>query len=121
MMASPKELDAFALGLSLSEVISPRRQIFMVSISCPSWSISAGRAFQPPFYSVKAQRRALAGCTGCGICGVEQLDEIGKPAAVIAIHVVLALGTAELPEVHLIDRLKGLQPIPYLGSLRMGT
>lgn len=33
---------------------------------------------QPEFMALKAQRRALAWRTGCGICSVEQLDKIGK-------------------------------------------
>ncbi len=31
------------------------------------------------FTGLKARRRALAGRTGCGVCGVEQLNDIGKP------------------------------------------
>ena len=31
------------------------------------------------FMGLKDRRRALAGRTGCGVCGVEQLNDIGKP------------------------------------------
>jgi FdhD protein len=31
------------------------------------------------FMGLKERRRALAGRTGCGVCGVEQLNDIGKP------------------------------------------
>lgn len=64
------------------------------------------------FMALKAPRRALAGRTGCGICDVEQLDEIGKPLLSLPFTqrwplAQLDRALAQLPEVQPIGRLTG--------------
>lgn len=81
MMASPKDLEAFALGFSLSEgIIESLRDILGVDIvhhksgTEVQIELSSRR-----FMQLKARRRNLTGRTGCGVCGVEQLNDIGRP------------------------------------------
>ncbi|WNJ79752.1 formate dehydrogenase accessory sulfurtransferase FdhD [Cedecea neteri] len=81
MMASPKDLEAFALGFSLSEGIieSPAEIYGMdVSPSCNGIEVQLELSSRR-FMGLKERRRALAGRTGCGVCGVEQLNDIGRP------------------------------------------
>ncbi|AIR59927.1 formate dehydrogenase [Cedecea neteri] len=81
MMASPKDLEAFALGFSLSEGIieSPAEIYGMdVSPSCNGIEVQIELSSRR-FMGLKERRRALAGRTGCGVCGVEQLNDIGRP------------------------------------------
>ncbi|WP_072166453.1 formate dehydrogenase accessory sulfurtransferase FdhD [Erwinia sp. Leaf53] len=81
MMATPKDLAAFALGFSLSEgIISGPEEIFGIDIvpACGGIEVQIELSSRR-FMALKAQRRAMAGRTGCGVCGVEQLAEIGKP------------------------------------------
>lgn len=83
MMASPKDLEAFAIGFSLSEgIIDAPQDIFGIDVvdSCNGIEVQVELSSRR-FMALKAQRRAMAGRTGCGVCGVEQLAEIGKPIA----------------------------------------
>lgn len=81
MMASPKDLEAFAIGFSLSEgIIAAPQDIYGIDVvdSCNGIEVQVELSSRR-FMALKAQRRAMAGRTGCGVCGVEQLAEIGKP------------------------------------------
>ena len=81
MMASPKDLEQFAVGFSLSEgIIEHRREIFGMDVVavCNGLEVQIELSSRR-FMGLKARRRALAGRTGCGVCGVEQLNDIGKP------------------------------------------
>ena len=81
MMATPKDLDAFAIGFSLSEgIIATPADIYGIDIvpGCHGIEVQVELSSRR-FMALKAQRRAMAGRTGCGVCGVEQLSEIGKP------------------------------------------
>ena len=83
MMASPKDLEYFALGFSLSEgIIESPRDIFGMDVvpSCNGLEVQIELSSRR-FMGLKERRRALAGRTGCGVCGVEQLNDIGKPCS----------------------------------------
>ena len=62
------------------------------------------------FMALKEQRRAMAGRTGCGVCGVEQLNEIGKP--------IQPLPFSQTFDLSLLDKalrqLKAFQPVGQL-------
>ena len=70
MMCSPKNLEDFALGFSLTEGI----------IDKPSdiYGIDVIEASSRKFMALKEHRRNLTGRTGCGICGTEQLNQVYK-------------------------------------------
>ena len=81
MMATPQHLEAFALGFSLSEgIISQASEIYGIEVQplCAGVEVHIELSARR-FMALKAQRRAMAGRTGCGVCGVEQLQQIGKP------------------------------------------
>ena len=81
MMATPNDLEAFALGFSLSEgIIDKPEEIFGMDLvpGCNGIEVQIELSSRR-FMALKEQRRAMAGRTGCGVCGVEQLDQIGKP------------------------------------------
>lgn len=78
MMASPCDLELFALGFSLSEgIIRSPADIYGIDIEpgCQGISVQIELSSRC-FAALKARRRTLAGRTGCGICGTEQLAEI---------------------------------------------
>jgi FdhD protein len=78
MMATPADLDDFALGFSLSEeIIVGPGQCYGIDVASTEGGIAvqieiAGSAFM----ALKARRRSLAGRTGCGLCGVDSLDQV---------------------------------------------
>jgi FdhD protein len=78
MMATPADLDDFALGFSLSEeIIVGPGQCYGIDVERTSGGMAvhveiAGSAFM----ALKERRRSLAGRTGCGLCGVDSLDQV---------------------------------------------
>ena len=96
MMATPQDLEAFALGFALSEGIvlnaGEVRGIDVALAEHAQSGLPAGMAAVQvqvevsarSFEQLKAHRRVLAGRTGCGVCGVESLaalDLLGMPVA----------------------------------------
>ena len=75
MMATPTHLTQFAIGFSLSEgIVESRKQIFDVEVFHHADSCEVQLTIaQPAFLAMKQQKRALAGRTGCGVCGIESL------------------------------------------------
>ncbi len=112
MMASPKELDVFALGFSLSEgIIASPADIYGIDIVPAQQGLQVQIELSSRrFMALKAQRRALAGRTGCGVCGVEQLDDIGKPLPPLPFTQRWPLARLD----RALDRLQEVQPIGRL-------
>lgn len=86
MMASPADLEDFALGFSLSEgVIETPDDVRGMEV------VAGGDGVEVRMWLARAQstrlaarRRRLAGPTGCGLCGVESLAEAVRPPRPIA-------------------------------------
>jgi FdhD protein len=76
MMATPSDLEAFALGFSLSEGIVDSIADWRGAEIMPASpeGIEIQIEISPRcFERLKAKRRSLIGATGCGLCGVESL------------------------------------------------
>ncbi len=85
LMASPQDLADLAIGFSLSQGIASASEIRDLSISGAGSQRQieleiASRAF----WQLKQQRRQLAGSTGCGLCGVEALEQALPPLESLA-------------------------------------
>ncbi|OMQ20258.1 sufurtransferase FdhD [Serratia oryzae] len=81
MMCTPKDLEAFALGFSLSEgIIDSPRDIYSIEVNptCNGLEVQIELSSRR-FSGLKERRRAMAGRTGCGVCGIEQLADIFRP------------------------------------------
>ncbi len=78
MMASPADLEDFALGFSLTEgIVSWRDEIDTIDVIDDA---GAGIDIQIRLKDAantrfEARRRRLAGPVGCGLCGIESIDE----------------------------------------------
>lgn len=81
MMATPCDLEDFALGFSLSEGIVERAEEFEL-VDCLRGERGISLHMLIPharFAALQARRRNLTGCSGCGLCGVEALMEAVRP------------------------------------------
>ena len=81
MMASPKDFEAFALGFSLSEgIIRTPQDIYGMDVvpACNGVEVQIELSSRC-FMSLKERRRSMAGRTGCGVCGVEQITDVVRP------------------------------------------
>jgi FdhD protein len=86
MMATPKDLEDFAVGFSLSEgIISSPADIESLDILPLDDGIELRMWLSiPKADRLQERRRHVAGPTGCGLCGIESIAEAMRPAAVIA-------------------------------------
>jgi FdhD protein len=88
MLATPADLEDFALGFGLAEGWFTSRQELLDVEPTPlakglELALTVTAACEQ---RLKARRRTLAGRTGCGLCGIESLAELAsrQPAAVSA-------------------------------------
>jgi FdhD protein len=83
MMATPADLDDFALGFSLTEgIISSREEIDEIAVEEAGEGIDIQiRLKDKANTRFEARRRRLAGPVGCGLCGIESIDEAMRSVA----------------------------------------
>jgi FdhD protein len=76
MMVTPRDLEQFAVGFALTEgIVASRAQIYDIEVRLFARAAEVSlRVAQEAFVRLKDRRRALAGRTGCGVCGIESLD-----------------------------------------------
>lgn len=76
MLATPADLEDFALGFSLTEgIVAQRREIYDIVVEPGELGVEVQiEIASERFAALKARRRNLTGRTGCGLCGVESLE-----------------------------------------------
>lgn len=86
MLASPANLENFALGFSLSEgIIQQASELYAceVEATAAGWLVHLEIAAER-FMLLKERRRNLAGRTGCGLCGTESLEQVTRCKSVVS-------------------------------------
>ena len=75
MLATPQDLEDFALGFSLSEgILHSPGELYGVEVERSAAGIEAQLLIAAErMMELKSRRRSLAGRTGCGLCGAESL------------------------------------------------
>jgi FdhD protein len=117
MMATPRELEALAVGFALTEgLVGQRSEIRDIEVLLHEDSaevqVTVG---QQAFHGLKARRRSLAGRTGCGVCGIESLallDLVPRPVETPGLEVRPGIegirrASEELPRFQALSRLTG--------------
>ncbi|MDD5249528.1 MAG: formate dehydrogenase accessory sulfurtransferase FdhD [Rhodocyclaceae bacterium] len=92
MLATPQDLEDFAVGFSVSEgIVGARSDIFDIDLREHDNGIELDlRVAASCAAALRARRRTLAGRTGCGLCGVESLEQAQcRPRRVTATAAVL--------------------------------
>ncbi|MFT3812060.1 MAG: formate dehydrogenase accessory sulfurtransferase FdhD [Acidovorax sp.] len=86
MMATPQDLAAFAVGFALSEgIVDGPADCRDMEVATHSEGCTIHMEIAPrQFARLKEHRRALAGRTGCGLCGVDSLAALDLHPAPLA-------------------------------------
>ncbi|TPG59073.1 formate dehydrogenase accessory sulfurtransferase FdhD [Roseomonas nepalensis] len=82
MMLTPGDLEDFAYGFSLTEgVVADAAGIREVAISAEERGLRLDIRLAPSDLTAHlSRRRSIAGRTGCGLCGIEELDQMPRAA-----------------------------------------
>jgi len=85
MLATPLDLEDFALGFSLNEgILDSADQLYSVEEEKSALGITLHLdVASGPFARLKERRRTLAGRTGCGLCGTESLEHVSHNLPVL--------------------------------------
>ncbi len=77
MLATPQDLEDFALGFSLSEgILQSKSELYDVEVVTQAQGIELRlEVASDAFAMLKERRRNLTGRTGCGLCGAESLEQ----------------------------------------------
>jgi len=109
MLASPADLENFALGFSLSEgIIQQASELYACEVESTEagWLVHLEIAAER-LMLLKQRRRNLAGRTGCGLCGTESLEQVTRcTTAVMHRH-----HFAEASIVNGMQAMQNLQPL----------
>ena len=86
MMATPADLEEFALGFSLSErILAHAGQCYGIEVEHGAEGIAVQLDIaSEAFMALKDRRRSLAGRSGCGLCGVDSLQQVARPLPQLA-------------------------------------
>ena len=86
MLATPTDLEDFALGFSLAEgILASVTELHGIEMIRAHQGIEIRmRIAASRFAALKERRRSLMGRTGCGLCGVESLAGLARPTVAVA-------------------------------------
>ncbi|MCU1727973.1 formate dehydrogenase accessory sulfurtransferase FdhD [Pseudomonas sp. 7P_10.2_Bac1] len=109
MLVTPTDLEDFIVGFSLgSGIIKDANDIYDLKLSgSGSAQYAQVEIASRAFWNLKQQRRQLAGTSGCGLCGVEAVEQ--------ALPDLKVLPGAPLPPAHWLEglrqRISDFQPL----------
>lgn len=119
MMASPADLEDFALGFSLSEgIIDQASQMYECELGFapgqPSGLLVSMQIAQSCFVRLKQRQRNLTGTSGCGLCGLTSLQNLAPQPPQLAGPQTLQFNLAAIqsallqaPEWQVLNQLTG--------------
>ena len=86
MLATPLDLEDFALGFGLTEgLLANAGEMYGVDVlPDPAGMRIEMEVSSACFARLKDRRRSMAGRTGCGLCGTESLEQVEPPLAALA-------------------------------------
>ncbi|MFZ4285358.1 formate dehydrogenase accessory sulfurtransferase FdhD [Variovorax sp. HJSM1_2] len=116
MMATPQDLSAFALGFALSEgLIDSMADCRGIDVFTAADAASCEVQLEISaacFARLKEKRRALAGRTGCGVCGIDSLQALDLLPERVARQPWLD----QLDVASVLKAVNGMQPLQRLNA-----
>ncbi|WP_224970456.1 formate dehydrogenase accessory sulfurtransferase FdhD [Acinetobacter oleivorans] len=88
MMATPTDVSVFAKGFSLSEgILTSLKELYAIEVHESELGIEVNMTISSrAFAALKERRRMLVGRTGCGLCGIESLEQLQLDISKITIE-----------------------------------
>ena len=113
MMATPQDLQDFAVGFSLSEgIVRSAHEILSLDVIELDDGIELRMWLEPATAArISERRRQIAGPTGCGLCGIDSIAEAVRPAAIVSGGLRLSAS----------DITTAMQALPPLQDLHIET
>ena len=113
MMATPQDLQDFAVGFSLSEgIVRSPHEILSLDVIELDDGIELRMWLEPATAArISERRRQIAGPTGCGLCGIDSIAEAVRPAAIVSGGLRLSAS----------DITTAMQALPPLQDLHIET
>ncbi|MBX5134910.1 formate dehydrogenase accessory sulfurtransferase FdhD [Rhizobium lentis] len=110
MMATPADLEDFAVGFSLMEgIIAKPAEISAVEIVEGGQGIDVQVSLTDDVADrLRARRRSMAGPVGCGLCGIESIEQAVRPVPDVSAS-PLTLSHADI--VQAVSLLNDAQPL----------
>ena len=86
MLATPCDLEYFALGFALSEgIVASRSEFYHAEVEESELGVTLHCEISgPAFLKLQQRRRNMTGRTGCGLCGVESLEQVFRPLSAVS-------------------------------------
>lgn len=117
MMATPADLEDFALGFALTEALARPEEVDSLEVLREGPGIELRLWLRPGAGArLAARRRAMAGPVGCGLCGIESLEEALRPPPALP-----AGPRALLPPEEVVAAMAALAPAQPLHAATRGA
>jgi FdhD protein len=114
MLATPRDLEDFALGFALSEgIVAQSSELYDIELVESQEGITLRLEIASAcFNRLKEYRRSMAGRTGCGLCGTESLSRAIRPVARVEDALtldatVISRGLSQLGAAQLLQQVTG--------------
>lgn len=115
MLATPLDLEDFALGFSLSEgILRDGGELYSVDEVEGTRGITLHLTVSSEaFVRLKERRRSMTGRTGCGLCGTESLEQVCRPLKTISVtapalgRLAISRAMAQLRDLQMLQRITG--------------
>lgn len=111
MMATPRDLEDFALGFGLTEgILNNPKELYGVEVTDHEAGIEIQMTVSSACeWRLKDRRRNLVGRTGCGVCGVDSLQQLRQ-----SLHSVHSLNVLAKSLSQAQSHMRALQEIQLL-------
>lgn len=119
MLATPNNLEEFALGFSLSEgIVADPKDVYDIDVEGdPQGNVVKIEISGEALQQLKLHRRNLTGRTGCGLCGTEALEH-----AIQNINPVTSSASIDATAIfNALNQLQDYQPLQQLTGSVHGT